>query len=105
MARGMGLTLLLMASSMAAAVAAPGVIEPLTGWDCRTGSPAVRAPAGRQRPVAATQPVLPPSDDAGCETDPARVYRHWHHGDSKLGASCPPFTGPSGPSGATARGA
>ncbi len=94
MARGMGLTLLLMVSSMAAAVAAPGVMTPWFGSACSDVKPAMRAPDGRQAPASATRLLPARPEAAECDADPSRVYRHWHHGGTKLGAGCQPFTDP-----------
>jgi hypothetical protein len=93
MARGMGLTLLLMAASMAAAVAAPGVIGPMAGWGCSEGRPAVPARAVSPALAPTTRTLSAPLGDAACDADPGQVYRHWHHGGTRLNASCQPFAG------------
>lgn len=96
MARGTGLTLLLMVASLAASLAAPGVVAPLPGSDCGHAGPAMQALEAEQSPAPATRILPGPPEATECDAEPDRVYRHWHHGGTKLDASCEPFANPPG---------
>lgn len=95
MTRDMSLTLLLMVTSIAAAVAAPGADDPANGAQCAHVVAAAPVLASAVRLEAALPVVLPAANrvdvaPAGrsCAVDVSAPYRQWHHGALKLNLGC-----------------
>ena len=102
MPRSMRLTLLLMAGSLAAAVAAPQLglgADPADRAEVRTVEDSARSAAplkprnSRNPRNSLIVPVAARADDQAsasvpCAFDVTEPYRMWHHGSSKLVAGC-----------------
>lgn len=99
MTRDMSLTLLLMVSSVAAAVAAPGEGHLAASVECsqsRTVAAALPAERGMAEPVPVALKVKPRAALSGtgaCLPDAGAAYRQWHHGSLKLNLDCAPASG------------
>ena len=101
MTRDMSLTLLLMVTSIAAAVAAPGADDTAAALDCMQTVAAGPVLAGHPPPrMAKAVPVVLPATGRAdvapaaspCAADAGATYRHWHHGSLKLNLGCAALT-------------
>ncbi len=95
MTRHMSLTLLLMAGSVAAAVAAPDLGSKAEPNDCVelriVASDAWKAGAVRKQQVVglpARQITAEQSPSDACVLDVTEPYRLWHHGSAKVVPGC-----------------